>query len=67
MAVAYVRGGQSQGVGATIKHFIGNECEHERRTTSSQIDETTLREIYLPPFEAAVLRLLLRSRCSCPR
>ncbi|PJE27354.1 Thermostable beta-glucosidase B [Pseudooceanicola marinus] len=54
MAVAYVRGVQSQGVGATIKHFIGNECEHERRTTSSQIDETTLREIYLPPFEAAV-------------
>ncbi|TNB46232.1 beta-glucosidase [Martelella lutilitoris] len=54
MAVAYVRGVQSQGVAATIKHFIGNECEHERRTTSSEIDEKTLREIYFPPFEAAV-------------
>jgi len=54
MAVTYVRGVQSQGVAATIKHFIGNECEHERRTTSSEIDEKTLREIYFPPFEAAV-------------
>ncbi|WP_155121996.1 beta-glucosidase H [Martelella mediterranea] len=54
MARAYVRGVQSQGVAATIKHFIGNECEHERRTTSSEINEKTLREIYFPPFEAAV-------------
>nr|WP_320144629.1 glycoside hydrolase family 3 protein [uncultured Cohaesibacter sp.] len=54
MAVAYIKGVQSEGVAATIKHFIGNECEYERRTTSSQIDEKTLREIYFPPFEAAV-------------
>lgn len=54
MAVAYVQGVQSRGVAATIKHFIGNESEHERRTTSSQIDEATLREVYFPPFEAAV-------------
>lgn len=54
MAVAYVQGVQSTGVAATIKHFVGNECEHERRSSNSQIDEKALREIYLPPFEAAV-------------
>ncbi|TPW26868.1 glycoside hydrolase family 3 protein [Martelella alba] len=54
MAVAYIRGVQSQGVGATVKHFVGNECEHERRSSNSAIDEKALREIYLPPFEAAV-------------
>lgn len=56
MAVAYITGVQSQGVAATVKHFIGNETEVERRTISSEIDERTLREIYLPPFEAAVKR-----------
>ncbi len=45
---------QSQGIAATIKHFVGNESEIERQTMSSDIDERTLREIYLPPFEAAV-------------
>lgn len=54
MAVAYISGVQSQGVGATIKHFVGNECEHERRTSNSEIGEKALRELYLPPFEAAV-------------
>ncbi len=54
MAVAYIRGVQSEGVAATVKHFIGNESEHERRTTSSEIDENALREVYFPPFEAAV-------------
>ncbi|ARO15826.1 beta-glucosidase (plasmid) [Ketogulonicigenium robustum] len=54
MAVAFIQGVQSQGVGATIKHFIGNECETERRSINSAIDEKTLRETYLPPFEAAV-------------
>ncbi len=53
-AVAYVQGVQSQGVGATVKHFVGNESEFERMTISSEIDERALREIYLPPFEAAV-------------
>lgn len=56
MAVAYITGVQSQGIAATVKHFIGNETEVERRTISSEIDEHTLREIYLPPFEAAVKR-----------
>lgn len=54
LAVGYIRGLQSQGVAATIKHFAGNESEIERTTMSSNIDERSLREIYLRPFEAAV-------------
>jgi beta-glucosidase len=56
LAVAMVEGLQSQGIAATVKHFAGNESEIERTTMSSEIDERTLREIYLPPFEAAVKR-----------
>jgi beta-glucosidase len=54
MAVAYVSGLQSQGVGACIKHFVCNDSEYERRTISSEVRERALREIYLPPFRAAV-------------
>ncbi|NRP58086.1 MULTISPECIES: glycoside hydrolase family 3 protein [unclassified Marinobacterium] len=54
LAVSYIRGLQSAGVAATPKHFIGNESEIERTTVSSDIDERTLREIYLRPFEAAI-------------
>ncbi len=54
MAVGYVRGVQSQQVSATIKHFAGNNSEFDRHKTDSVIDERTLREIYLPAFEAAV-------------
>src|SRR6266511_3418892 len=54
MGVAYIAGVQSKGVSATVKHFVGNESEFERMTISSEIDERSLREIYLPPFEAAV-------------
>ena len=53
-AVAYVRGLQSEGVAACIKHFIGNDTEFERNSIDSRIDERTLRELYLVPFEAAV-------------
>ncbi|MBX4867414.1 beta-glucosidase [Rhizobium bangladeshense] len=56
LAVAYIAGVQGEGVAATIKHFAGNESEIERQTMSSDIDERTLREIYLPPFEQAVRR-----------
>ncbi|AJC83071.1 beta-glucosidase 2 (plasmid) [Rhizobium etli bv. phaseoli str. IE4803] len=56
LAVAYIEGVQGEGVAATIKHFAGNESEIERQTMSSDIDERTLREIYLPPFEQAVRR-----------
>lgn len=56
LAVGYITGLQSQDIGATIKHFVGNESEIQRTTISSEIDERTLREVYLPPFEAAVKR-----------
>src|SRR5437660_5820529 len=54
IAVGYVKGVQSQGVSATIKHFMGNNSEFDRHNTDSVIDERTMREIYLPVFEAAV-------------
>jgi beta-glucosidase len=54
MAVSYINGVQSQGVSATIKHFLGNNSEFDRHNTDSIIDERTLREIYLPTFEAGV-------------
>ena len=54
MAAAFIRGAQSQGVACTVKHLVGNEAEFERGTTSSEIDERTLRELYLAPFEIAV-------------
>ncbi|MGA8152118.1 MAG: glycoside hydrolase family 3 C-terminal domain-containing protein [Terriglobales bacterium] len=53
-AVAYIDGIQSQGVSATVKHFLGNNSEFDRHNTDSVIDERTMREIYLPVFEAAV-------------
>ncbi len=54
MAVGFVRGVQSTGVGACIKHYVANDQEHERMSINVEVDERTLREIYLPPFEAAV-------------
>ncbi len=53
-AAGFVRGVQSQGVAATPKHYVGNDAEFERSTMSSDIDERTLRELYLRPFELAV-------------
>jgi beta-glucosidase len=54
LASAYIRGVQSQGVFATVKHFVGNEAEYERNSMSSVIDERSLRELYFVPFEHAV-------------
>ena len=54
LVVGYINGLQSQGVGATVKHFVCNDSEFQRNTISSDLDERPLREIYLPPFEAAV-------------
>ena len=54
MAVGYIQGVQSEGVSATVKHFLGNNSEFGRHTTNSVIDERALREIYEQPFEAAV-------------
>ena len=53
-AVAYVRGLQAEGVASCIKHYIGNDTEFERNSIDSQIDDKTLREMYMVPFEAAV-------------
>ena len=54
IATEYVKGVQSQNVAACLKHFIGNDTEYERHLVSSNIDEKTLREIYLLPFEMGV-------------
>src|SRR5215211_1438237 len=54
IAVGYVKGVQSQGVSATVKHFAANNSEFDRHRTDSVVDERTLREIYLPAFGAAV-------------
>jgi beta-glucosidase len=53
-AAAFIRGVQSEGVLATVKHFAGNNQEWDRNHVSSEIDERTLREIYFPAFERAV-------------
>lgn len=55
LAVAYIRGVQSQGVASCVKHLVANDYEFERFTTSSDVDERVLRELYLVPFEAALL------------
>ncbi|MDQ2920602.1 MAG: glycoside hydrolase family 3 C-terminal domain-containing protein, partial [Acidobacteriota bacterium] len=47
-------GVQSQGVSATVKHYMGNNSEFDRHNTDTIVDERTMREIYLPVFEAAV-------------
>jgi beta-glucosidase len=54
LAVGYVRGVQSAGVAATVKHFVANDTETGRRTYDARIDESVLHELYLMPFEACV-------------
>ena len=54
IAAAYVRGVQEAGVGATAKHYVGNDSETDRRSYDARIAERVLRELYLPPFEACV-------------
>ena len=54
MAVSMIQGIQSQGVIATAKHYAANNQEYGRMDHSSDMDERTLREIYLPAFEASV-------------
>ncbi|KXN87735.1 putative beta-glucosidase I [Leucoagaricus sp. SymC.cos] len=53
MAAAYVNGLQSRGVSAVIKHFVGNDQEHERLAADSVMSDRALREIYLYPFMLA--------------
>ena len=54
IAVEFVKGVQSGGVGTTTKHFVANDSEFERNTINSVVPERALREIYLAPFEAVV-------------
>ena len=54
MSASFIAGVQSQNVGTSIKHFAANSQEHRRMSSSSNIDERTLREIYLPAFETSV-------------
>jgi len=54
MAASFIAGVQSKGVGTSIKHFATNNQEFQRLTISSEVDERTLREIYLPAFETAI-------------
>lgn len=54
LAAAFIRGVQSKGVAATAKHFAGNEQEYQRHRLNTQVDERTLRELYLKPFAMAV-------------
>ncbi|MGD9701697.1 MAG: beta-glucosidase [Acidimicrobiia bacterium] len=61
LAVAYVQGVQSQRVACCVKHFVMNDTEFERMTISSDVDERTLRELYLLPFEAVVKEADVRS------
>lgn len=54
LSASYIEGVQSQNVGTSIKHFALNNQEHERMAGSSQVDERTMREIYLAGFEKAI-------------
>ena len=54
LAAGYINGVQSQHVAVTAKHFVANDSEFERNSIDSQVDERTLREVYLLPFEHAV-------------
>jgi beta-glucosidase len=56
MAVNFINGVQSKGVGTSLKHFAVNNQEFQRFSTSAEVDERTLREIYLPAYENAVKR-----------
>lgn len=53
MTVSYVNGVQSEKTGVCVKHYAANNQEKDRHSISSEVDERTLREIYLPSFEAA--------------
>ncbi|MCI9336124.1 MAG: glycosyl hydrolase [Lachnospiraceae bacterium] len=61
LGASYIRGLQGKGVAACVKHFAANNQETRRMSGSSNLDERTLHEIYLPAFEAAVKKGKTRS------
>ena len=56
LAASLINGIQSKGVGTSLKHFAANNQEFERFSISVEVDERSLREIYLPAFETAVTK-----------
>ncbi len=54
LAVSFINGVQSNGVGTSVKHYAVNNQEFQRFSISAEVDERTLREIYLPAFEKTV-------------
>ncbi|MFG1999283.1 glycoside hydrolase family 3 protein [Spirillospora sp. NPDC048911] len=54
IGVGFVKGVQSAGVAATVKHFVANDSETERMSYDARVDDTTLNELYLRPFEETV-------------
>ncbi len=54
LAASFIKGVQSKGVGTSLKHFAANNQEYQRFSISAEVDERSLREIYLPAFETAV-------------
>lgn len=68
MGAAWVHGAQSAGAGTSVKHFAANNQEYKRFNGNSQVDERTLRELYLPAFETVVCRARPETvMCSYPR
>jgi beta-glucosidase len=54
LVVGFIKGEQAQGVASCAKHFVANDQDYARFNVDIEMDERTLREIYLPPFKAAV-------------
>lgn len=68
LGAAWVKGAQSTGVGTSVKHFAANNQEYKRFNGNSQVDERTLRELYLPAFETVVRQAKPETvMCSYPR
>ncbi len=66
IGIAYVNGLQRAGVAGCVKHFVGNDSETQRFTVDVRIDERTLRELYLAPFESRPRRTSTRTSTPTP-
>ena len=56
IAAAFIKGVQGQHVGVSVKHYLANNQETRRMSVSAEVDERTLRELYMPPFEIPVTK-----------